>query len=461
MRCTATSRACAWSCRRRPYDAKGLLTRALRCDDPVLFLEHREVLGLKGPVPEEEYEIEFGRAAVVREGTDVTVVALALMVHEVLKAAEILRTRGDLGRAGRPADGRAAGLRDDPRVGPQDGAAADRRRGRSRPFGVGAEIAARMADAGFDDLDAPIRRLNGVHTPTPYSPPLEAAVVPNVGRDRPGRPRPDPGVSPPPWPSRSPSPGSAGTWTRASSSAGSSATARPSARAIRCSPSRARRRRRTSRRSSRASCGSPPTAPAAGEVVAVGTVIGYLLGRGRIRAGSLRRRVADRSRPCRRPSARRRRIASQPARDRSSRRGDRPRSSPLARRLARELGIDWTRLVGSGCTGRIRKVDVLAAAGRGTIGTPRGRADRGESIPIGPTRRTIAARMVREPAGDGPRDADTTVGRDEPGEPPRAVQGGRARGPRAAGLPGVRGQAGRDDAARAPDAARPLGRAIA
>ena len=48
------------------------------------------------------------------------------------------------------------------------------------PFGVGAEIAARMADAGFDDLDAPIRRLNGVHTPTPYSPPLEAAVVPNV-----------------------------------------------------------------------------------------------------------------------------------------------------------------------------------------------------------------------------------------------------------------------------------------
>jgi 2-oxoisovalerate dehydrogenase E1 component len=49
------------------------------------------------------------------------------------------------------------------------------------PFGVGAEIAARMADAGFDDLDAPIRRLNGVHTPTPYSPPLEAAVIPDVG----------------------------------------------------------------------------------------------------------------------------------------------------------------------------------------------------------------------------------------------------------------------------------------
>jgi 2-oxoisovalerate dehydrogenase E1 component len=48
------------------------------------------------------------------------------------------------------------------------------------PFGVGAEIAAQIAELGFDDLDAPIRRLNGVHTPTPYSPPLEAAVVPNV-----------------------------------------------------------------------------------------------------------------------------------------------------------------------------------------------------------------------------------------------------------------------------------------
>src|SRR3954452_23486270 len=69
-----------------PADAKGLLARALASDDPVLFLEHREVLGLKGPVPEGHYEIEFGKAAVVREGTDVTVVALALMVHHCLKA---------------------------------------------------------------------------------------------------------------------------------------------------------------------------------------------------------------------------------------------------------------------------------------------------------------------------------------------------------------------------------------
>src|SRR5262249_37063081 len=77
-----------------PYDAKGLLTRALRCDDPVIFLEHREILALKGPVPAEEYEIDFGRAAVVREGRDLTVVALALMVHHTLKACDALEKEG-------------------------------------------------------------------------------------------------------------------------------------------------------------------------------------------------------------------------------------------------------------------------------------------------------------------------------------------------------------------------------
>jgi 2-oxoisovalerate dehydrogenase E1 component len=162
-----------------PYDAKGLLKRALRCRDPVLFIEPREVLGVKGPVPEEEYEIEFGRAAVVREGTDLTVVALAKMVHEALKAREAL--------AG---EGISVELVDPRTIAPLDFEtihASVRKTGRLlvvdedfAPFGVGAEIAARMADVGFDDLDAPIRRLNGLHTPTPYSPPLEAAVVPNA-----------------------------------------------------------------------------------------------------------------------------------------------------------------------------------------------------------------------------------------------------------------------------------------
>jgi 2-oxoisovalerate dehydrogenase E1 component len=163
------------------YDAKGLLLRALRCDDPVVFLEHREVLALKGPVPAEDYEIDFGRAAVVREGRDVTVVALALMVHHVLKACAELDKEGV-----------SVELIDPRTVTPLDVETIARsvaKTGRLLivdeafgPYGFGAEVAARLADRGFDDLDAPIRRLNGAHAPTPYSPPLEAAVVPNPER---------------------------------------------------------------------------------------------------------------------------------------------------------------------------------------------------------------------------------------------------------------------------------------
>jgi 2-oxoisovalerate dehydrogenase E1 component len=162
-----------------PYDAKGLLKRALRCDDPVLFLEHRELLGTKGLVPAADYEIDFGQAAIVREGKDVTVVALAFMVPRTLQACEQL--------AG---EGVSVEVIDPRTVAPLDGVTIARsvaKTGRLlivdetfAPCGIGAEIAAQIADCGFDDLDAPIRRLNGAHTPTPYSPPLEAAVVPSV-----------------------------------------------------------------------------------------------------------------------------------------------------------------------------------------------------------------------------------------------------------------------------------------
>jgi 2-oxoisovalerate dehydrogenase E1 component len=162
-----------------PYDAKGLLHHALRCDDPVIFLEHRELLSVKGPVPEQAYEIPFGRAAVVREGKDITVVALAQMVPRSLQACEQLA-----------AEGIGVELIDPRTVAPLDTETIARsvvKTGRLlivdeafAPCGIGAEIAARLSDGGFDDLDAPIRRLNGAHTPTPYSPPLEAAVVPDV-----------------------------------------------------------------------------------------------------------------------------------------------------------------------------------------------------------------------------------------------------------------------------------------
>ena len=161
-----------------PFDAKGLLTHALRGNDPVLFLEHRELLTTKGHVPEEDYEIEFGKASVVRTGSDITVVALALMVQKTLKVAEELAKEGI-----------SVELIDPRTVAPLDVETIREsvaKTGRLlivdeafAPYGIGAEIAAQIADLGFDDLDAPIRRLNGVHTPTPYSPPLEAAVVPN------------------------------------------------------------------------------------------------------------------------------------------------------------------------------------------------------------------------------------------------------------------------------------------
>jgi 2-oxoisovalerate dehydrogenase E1 component len=162
-----------------PHDAKGLLRRALTCDDPVLFFEHRELLATKGPVPQGDYVIDFGKAAVVREGRDVTVVALALMVRRTLEACERLAAKGI-----------SVEVIDPRTVSPLDGdtiLASVHKTGRLlivdeafAPFGLGAEVAARVIDAGFDELDAPIRRLHGAFTPTPYSPPLEKAVVPQV-----------------------------------------------------------------------------------------------------------------------------------------------------------------------------------------------------------------------------------------------------------------------------------------
>ena len=132
----------------------------------------------EGPVPEGEYFLEFGKAAVAREGKDVTVVALAAMVHKTLAASEAL--------AG---EGLSVELIDPRTVAPLDTdtiLASVAKTGRLlivdeafAPCGIGAEIAAQLADRGFDELDAPIRRLNGSHTPTPYSPLLESAVAPN------------------------------------------------------------------------------------------------------------------------------------------------------------------------------------------------------------------------------------------------------------------------------------------
>ena len=160
-----------------PYDAKGLFKHALNSDDPVLFLEHREILSVKGPVPETEYEIEFGKAAIVRPGRHVTVVALARMVHLTLSVSEALEKEGI-----------SVEIIDPRTVLPLDIETileSVKKTGRLlvvdegfAPCGFAVDVAAQVADRGFNDLDAPIKRINGAFTPTPYSPPLEKAVVP-------------------------------------------------------------------------------------------------------------------------------------------------------------------------------------------------------------------------------------------------------------------------------------------
>jgi len=164
-----------------PFDAKGLMAHALRSDDPVLFLEHRELMQSKGPVPEDHYEIPFGQARVARIGSDVTIVAVSLMVSHAIAAAEQLAAQGI-----------SVEIVDPRTVSPLDLDSILRsvaKTGRLLvvdeafgPCGIASEIAAQVADAGFNDLDAPIKRLHGAFAPTPYAPSLEEVVVPNVAR---------------------------------------------------------------------------------------------------------------------------------------------------------------------------------------------------------------------------------------------------------------------------------------
>jgi 2-oxoisovalerate dehydrogenase E1 component len=162
-----------------PADAKGLLKTAIRSDDPVVFMEHRALLQTRGPVPDGEHLVEFGRAAITRPGRDATVVGISVMALRAREAADALAREGIEIEV----------------IDPRTLAPLDldtilesvHRTGRLlvadetyAPCGIGAEIAAQVMDRGFDDLDAPVRRLNGLHVPIPYSPPLEQAVVPDM-----------------------------------------------------------------------------------------------------------------------------------------------------------------------------------------------------------------------------------------------------------------------------------------
>jgi pyruvate/2-oxoglutarate/acetoin dehydrogenase E1 component len=160
-----------------PSDAKGLLKSCLRQDNPVIFLEHKMLYNVKGPVPEEEYTVPLGVAEVCREGTDVTVVATGLMVNRAKAAAARLAEESIFAEV------------IDPRtLFPLDLDCivnSVKKTGRciivheaNKRGGIGAEIAAQIMERAFDYLDAPVERLAGLDIPIPYAPHLEKAAVP-------------------------------------------------------------------------------------------------------------------------------------------------------------------------------------------------------------------------------------------------------------------------------------------
>jgi 2-oxoisovalerate dehydrogenase E1 component beta subunit len=166
-----------------PYDAKGLLAAAVRDPDPVLFLEHKKLYrSIKGDVPDGDLVLPIGKAEVKRAGTDVTALSYGAMLHETLVAAEKLYGENisievvDL-RTLQPLDHETilASVRKTSKVCiiHED----------TRTMGLGAEIAALIAEQGFADLDAPIRRVTGPDLPgIPFNEVGEHAFLPNADK---------------------------------------------------------------------------------------------------------------------------------------------------------------------------------------------------------------------------------------------------------------------------------------
>jgi len=161
-----------------PYDMKGLLKTALRCDDPVIIFEHKMLYKIKGPVPEEEYLIPFGKADIKREGKDVTVVTTSRMVHESLKASEELQK-----------DGISVEVIDLRTLIPWDKETVLNSVKKTHHLvvahetwkraGWAAEIAATVQEEAFDYLDAPIIRVGARNVHIAFSPPLQDYIVPD------------------------------------------------------------------------------------------------------------------------------------------------------------------------------------------------------------------------------------------------------------------------------------------
>ena len=164
-----------------PYDAKGLMTAAIRDDDMVLFLEHKRLMGSKGHVPEASYVVPLGEASVRREGQDVTVVAIAKMIDLALGAAEHLEGEGLNIEV---IDPRSLSPLDERKI-----LDSVEKTGRlvivdedTPRCNLATDIAALAADQAFYSLESPIKRICPPHTPVPFSPVLESAYIPSQDR---------------------------------------------------------------------------------------------------------------------------------------------------------------------------------------------------------------------------------------------------------------------------------------
>ena len=162
------------------YDVKGLLKAAIDDDNPVIFYEHKLLYRTSSEVPEKEYSIPLGKADVKREGTDITIVATAIMVHKALEAAAELEKEGI-----------SVEVIDPRTIVPLDTETIIQSVAKTghlvvvheavKRGGVGGEIASMIAESeAFDYLDAPIKRLGGIAAPIPYNPELEKAAIPQV-----------------------------------------------------------------------------------------------------------------------------------------------------------------------------------------------------------------------------------------------------------------------------------------
>jgi pyruvate/2-oxoglutarate/acetoin dehydrogenase E1 component len=162
-----------------PEDVKGLMKTAIRDNGPVIFIEHKFLYNKKGPVPAGEYVIPFGRANIRRVGLDVTIVAMSLMVQKAMEAADVLAQQGI-----------TAEVIDPRTIVPLDRQTildSVRKTGRlvivdeAHSFcGFSAELAAIISEEALEFLDAPIQRVCALHTPHPFNPVLEAAMLPSV-----------------------------------------------------------------------------------------------------------------------------------------------------------------------------------------------------------------------------------------------------------------------------------------